>query len=94
MNRFSHSPTIPPDAVNALSRGLLIEAVKVTRQATGLGLKEAKDAVEAYLAQHPDLNTKYRNATAGARGARLWLVLAVALVAIAGVIIALARSGG
>jgi hypothetical protein len=50
--------------------------------------------VEAYLAQHPSVNTQYRTVTAGARGPLLWLVLAVVIVVVAGVVIALARSGG
>jgi ribosomal protein L7/L12 len=35
------------DALNWLRKGNKIEAIKVYREATGLGLKEAKDAVEA-----------------------------------------------
>lgn len=35
----------------ALSAGQLIQAIKVYREATGEGLKEAKDAVEAMDAQ-------------------------------------------
>lgn len=38
---------LPPDVLAALQRGNKIEAIKLMRQATGLGLKEAKDAVEA-----------------------------------------------
>ncbi len=37
----------------ALDRGNKIEAIKVYRELTGLGLKEAKDAIE-YLMAHPD----------------------------------------
>ena len=44
---------LPPEAAAALARGDLIQAIKIVRAATGLGLKEAKDAVEAYAA-HPD----------------------------------------
>ena len=44
---------LPSEAVAALARGDLIQAIKIVRTATGLGLKEAKDAVEAYAA-HPD----------------------------------------
>ena len=36
-------------AIGALSRGDKIEAIKIVREATGLGLKEAKDAVERYV---------------------------------------------
>lgn len=73
--------TLPPDALSALSQGRLIDAIKATRLATGLGLKEAKEAVEAYLAQHPNLNRQYQEATARSGGALRWLVLAIALVA-------------
>jgi ribosomal protein L7/L12 len=43
------SASIPADAQRAADRGELIEAIKITREATGLGLKEAKDAVDAYV---------------------------------------------
>jgi ribosomal protein L7/L12 len=39
---------LPAEAITALSRGQLIEAIKIVRVATGLGLKEAKDLVEQY----------------------------------------------
>lgn len=40
--------SLPAEALAALSRGQLIEAIKIVRAATGLGLKEAKDLVEQY----------------------------------------------
>ncbi|HTE41890.1 MAG TPA: ribosomal protein L7/L12 [Steroidobacteraceae bacterium] len=39
-------------AMRAVQAGHKIEAIKLVREATGLGLKEAKQAVEAYQAQH------------------------------------------
>ena len=39
---------LPAEAIAAVSRGDLIEAIKRVRQATGLGLKEAKDLVDGY----------------------------------------------
>ena len=36
-----------PDVVDALNAGQLIVAIKLYREHTGVGLKEAKDAVEA-----------------------------------------------
>jgi ribosomal protein L7/L12 len=36
-----------PDVVDALNQGKLIEAIKLYRGHTNVGLKEAKDAVEA-----------------------------------------------
>jgi Ribosomal protein L7/L12 C-terminal domain len=40
---------IPPDAAAAAARGELIEAIKRTREATGLGLKEAKELVDRHV---------------------------------------------
>ena len=39
---------LPPDAGRALSRGDKIEAIKLVRAETGIGLKEAKEWVEAH----------------------------------------------
>ena len=39
-------PSIPASVQAALDRGNKIEAIRLLREATGLGLKEAKDAVE------------------------------------------------
>lgn len=38
----------PPAATEALRRGNKIEAIRLVRQHTGIGLKEAKDAVDAH----------------------------------------------
>ncbi len=40
--------TLPAEVLQAIERGDLIQAIKRLREATGLGLKEAKDAVEAH----------------------------------------------
>ncbi|MDG2991833.1 ribosomal protein L7/L12 [Candidatus Synechococcus calcipolaris G9] len=45
--------TLPIAAMMAAEKGNLIEAIKITRLKTGLGLKEAKDAVETYLKNNP-----------------------------------------
>lgn len=50
---------LPPQALAALNRGNLIEAIKHTRNATGLGLKEAKDAVESFLARNPHAKQQF-----------------------------------
>jgi ribosomal protein L7/L12 len=46
---------LPAAAVDALGRGNRIEAIKIYREATGEGLRESKEAVEAYEAAHPEL---------------------------------------
>lgn len=45
----SSKPTISEQAAAAANAGNLIEAIKLVREETGLGLKEAKDMVDAYL---------------------------------------------
>ncbi|HLF11143.1 MAG TPA: ribosomal protein L7/L12 [Gammaproteobacteria bacterium] len=40
--------SIPQEAMLAADRGDVIAAIKATREATGMGLEEAKDAVDAY----------------------------------------------
>jgi ribosomal protein L7/L12 len=39
---------LPPEAIAALESGKLIEAIKITRDRTGMDLKSSKDAVERY----------------------------------------------
>lgn len=43
---------LPPEAAAALRRGQMIPAIKLLRQATGMSLKEAKDAVEVAAREH------------------------------------------
>jgi ribosomal protein L7/L12 len=47
---------IPPEAKQAADRGDTIEAIRITREATGVRLKEAKDAVEAHAQGRPGTN--------------------------------------
>jgi ribosomal protein L7/L12 len=42
--------TLPSSALDALLRGSKMEAIKLLREHTGVGLKEAKDAVDARAA--------------------------------------------
>ncbi|RYY80406.1 MAG: hypothetical protein EOO69_02965 [Moraxellaceae bacterium] len=44
--------SLSTQAIAALSRGRKIEAIKIVRQQTGLGLKQSKELVEAYEQQH------------------------------------------
>ena len=50
----THS-ALPPDVEAALQRGDSIDAIMLLRDATGLGLKEAKDAIDAHLRGRPVL---------------------------------------
>ncbi len=56
-NRPMPLPTepLPADVLDALRRGQTITAIKLLRQSTGLGLKEAKDLVDGHLRSLADL---------------------------------------
>jgi hypothetical protein len=69
---------IPAAAEDALRRGNKIEAIKIVRETAGTGLKEAKDAVEDYLKDRPELaSTVPAEKGAGCGGATAF-VLAMA----------------
>ncbi|MGE0865226.1 MAG: ribosomal protein L7/L12 [Vicinamibacterales bacterium] len=74
---------IPLQAISALHQGSLIDAIKRTREATGLGLKDAKEAVEAYLAAHPTTDQQFRAAGGGRNGPPLVMVAGLILIAAA-----------
>jgi uncharacterized Zn finger protein (UPF0148 family) len=63
-----------------LSEGQKIEAIKVYRQATLAGLKEAKDAVEAIEASDPELKDRPRTASLSNRSSQVKTRIAVILV--------------
>lgn len=81
---------LPPEVLAALQRGNKIEAIKQMRQLTGLGLKEAKDAVEA-SPQHGQLG--HRSPGEVPRSGSIGWVL-LALVVAAAIVYYLARGHG
>jgi hypothetical protein len=72
---------LPLEAVTLLQEGHVIEAVKSVRQAEGLGLKEAKRRVDAYLSREPLLRAQLElKQSAARRKFFLWLLLIALLV--------------
>jgi ribosomal protein L7/L12 len=53
------SPQLPAAATAAVARGSKVEAIKEVRAATGLGLLEAKQQVERYIAANPVLKEQF-----------------------------------
>lgn len=74
------SVEIPMDAVVALHQGRLIDAIRFTRDRNGLGLMQAKEALEGYLASNPIVNQQFRAAVAERRSRLLRNVVALLLV--------------
>jgi hypothetical protein len=66
---------MPPEAIAPLEAGRLIDAIKITRTATGLGLKASKEAVELYLANNPGVQERFRQACHQSRNAALQKLL-------------------
>jgi hypothetical protein len=56
---MNYNNELPSDAVASLESGNKIEAIKIVRENSGLGLKESKELVEKYLREHPDLHQRY-----------------------------------
>ena len=73
----------PAQAVAALRSGDKIAAIKYYRNANGVGLKEAKDAVEAHLAANPELAQQSQRARAERPGHGVaWIVLLLVAVVV------------
>jgi len=73
---------IPADALAALKRGNKIEAIKLMRQSTGLGLKESKDAVEARLRADAALREAFQTAARDSATGSLPLLVFVIVVSV------------
>ena len=69
-------------AISALYQGNKIEAIKLTRQERGLGLKEAKDAVDDYVLGHPALQSSLADAQAQTKRSALLWIAALIVVAL------------
>jgi len=52
---------IPLAAIAAINQGRKIEAIKIVRVETSVGLKEAKEIVERYIDTHPEVEDKFKS---------------------------------
>ncbi len=74
---MSQRINLPPDVLEVIHANRKIEAIKLVREYHGLDLKEAKDAVEKYMLENPDLISN--NTTIGG-GFRVFLLILAAIV--------------
>ncbi|MDH4098745.1 MAG: hypothetical protein OEW25_12345 [Nitrospira sp.] len=74
-NKPGRTVDLPKEAIEALWQGNVIEAIKVVRLEQNVGLKEAKEQVDAYIGSQPALKKKLDQvlATAKKRMVR-WLI--------------------
>jgi len=81
-NGSPQSSALSQPAIAALEQGNTIEAIKIVRLEQGIGLKESKDLVDAYLKSRPDLQRRLEAVQAEAWQAFLrWLIIFLALAA-------------
>jgi len=67
---------LPDDVVAALRQGNKIAAIRRLREAWKIGLKEAKDHIDAQVAADPALRQKLQSASrSGVRGCLFWFIL-------------------
>lgn len=59
MSDMNLSAQLPATATAAVARGSKVDAIKEVRAATGLGLLEAKQLVERYIAANPVLQEQF-----------------------------------
>lgn len=73
-------PDLPDKAKSVLqAEGNIIEAIKIVREAQGIGLKEAKDRVEAWIATQPVLQSQLETRRKEARGG-FWVLAILVLI--------------
>ena len=78
------SDQLPASVLSAIDSGNKIEAIKLLREQTGLGLKEAKDAVEAMTMPKPGMTRNFPTVEKPASGRTVWWLLMVAALGFAG----------
>jgi len=74
-------PQISAPAIAALQLGNKIEAIKLVREETGLGLKEAKDLVERYLRDHPEVQVQFLRRSGAVKSFLSWLFMMLVVIA-------------
>ncbi|MBI2398946.1 MAG: hypothetical protein HYV17_14250 [Xanthomonadales bacterium] len=73
---------LPLAAIAFLEQGQMIAAVRATRERSGIGLKDAKDRVDRYLAEHAGTRQRFQHLVASER-ARWRSLIVLLLVAAA-----------
>lgn len=54
---------LEPKVIVELEQGKVITAIKILRASRAIGLKEAKEIVDSYLAQNPDIKANRGNSS-------------------------------
>ena len=79
--------SLPPAALRALQQGRMIEAIKIVRTEHNLGLKQAKEKVEQYMQQHPELLQQIRVAQTQQQGKVQRVIWVLGLLFLVGLLV-------
>ena len=71
---------LPLEAVQALRRGSEIEAIRIVREKARIGLKEAKDTVDAYRRANPDVRSGLSPGEVPAQRNEYWAIAVIVIV--------------
>ena len=77
------APPLPMEVIAALQRNQKMEAVRLMREQTGLGLKEAREAVEAYERTRAPTLGELSPGQVSDTGSAVWRVVILVLLALA-----------
>jgi uncharacterized membrane protein YukC len=75
-----HSSQIPPAAISAIEKGSIIEAIKIVRENTGMGLKEAKDFVDQYIKDNPPIQSQLAARRRESLQKFRWLIISILVI--------------
>ncbi len=78
---------LPETAIAALHLGNKIEAIRIVRESNEIGLKEAKDLVDTYIAGQPNLQGKISEAQSVTKRGSLLFVLFLSVLLATGFIL-------
>ena len=70
---------LPAEVIAALQAGRKVQAIKLLRQLEGLGLKEAKERVDAHMVKNPE---RYPQPESGSGGRFMFIALILLAIAL------------
>jgi hypothetical protein len=77
---MNNTPELPDDAIAAIHARRKIEAIKLLRERFGVGLKEAKEMVDDYVASQPAEPANHSPQTESGIGRLILLCIVAALI--------------
>ncbi|MEE8261351.1 MAG: hypothetical protein V3R83_02630 [Gammaproteobacteria bacterium] len=78
-NQQPTNSELPAEVIDLLQAGHKIQAIKRLRMARGIGLKDAKETVDAFINENPHVYRLKRRSSGSPRGL-LFLVIIIALI--------------